>query len=94
MPNLVEARAAFEAGEGDALALGRLTLEDMARTMPGTRVTDGNFHVAETAVIVPKGHDDALAAASALVRQLKANGTVRASFVRHGMPDAVIPPDA
>ena len=93
-PNLVEGRAAFEAGEGDALALGRLALEDMARTMPGTRVTEGNFHVAETALIAPKGHDAALAAASALVRRLKADGTVRESFLRHGMSGAVIPPDA
>jgi polar amino acid transport system substrate-binding protein len=92
-PDLVAARASFEAGEGDALALGRLALEDMARTMPGTRVTEGNFHVAETAVIVPKGREGALAAASDLVRRLKADGTVKASFLRHGMPDAVIPPD-
>lgn len=89
---LVEARAAFDASACDALALGRLALEEIARTTPGTRVTEGNFHVAETAVIVPKGHDAALACASRLVRRMKADGTVAASFARHGMAGAVIPP--
>lgn len=91
--SLAEARTGFAEGKGDALALGRLALEDIAREMPGTRVTEGNFHVAETAVIAPKGHDAALAVASDLVRGLKADGTVRESFLRHAMPEAVIPPD-
>lgn len=83
--NLVEACAAFGRREGDALALGRLGLNDLARRMPGTRITEGNFHIAETAVAVPKGHAEALAAASALVRRMKADGTVAESFRRHGM---------
>ena len=62
--------------------------------MPGTRVTEGNFHVAETAVIVPKGNPAALAVASELMRRMKRDGSVAASFRRHGMEDAVIPPAA
>ncbi|WP_134682110.1 transporter substrate-binding domain-containing protein [Paracoccus ravus] len=89
--NLTDASAAFQAGQGDALALGRLALEDLARRLPGTRITEGNFHVAETAIAVPKGNPEALRLASDLVRQMKADGTVAASFHRHDMPDAVIP---
>lgn len=91
---LTEAQAAFLAGQGEALALGRLALEDLARRLPGTRVTAGNFHVAETAVAVPKGRPEALRLASELIRRMKADGTVAASFRRHGMPEAVIPPVA
>lgn len=91
LPNLTDAAAAFDRGEGNALALGRLAIEDMARRMPGTRVTEGNFHVAETALAVPKGRPGVLRLASALVRVMKAEGTVMASFRRHGMPDAVVP---
>jgi polar amino acid transport system substrate-binding protein len=88
---LPDAVAAFAEGRGDGLALGRLALEDMLRRMPGTRVTEGNFHVAETALAVPKGRPEVLRRASALVRQMKAEGTVAASLRRHGMADAVIP---
>lgn len=91
LSNLTDAAAAFEKGEGDALALGRLAIEDMARRMPGTRVTAGNFHVAETALAVPKGRPEVLRLASVLVRRMKTDGTVMASFRRHGMPDAVVP---
>jgi polar amino acid transport system substrate-binding protein len=91
MANLTDAAAAFERGEGDALALGRLAIEDMARRMPGTRVTEGNFHVAETALAVPKGRVDVLHLASGLVRRMKKDGTVMDSFRRHGMAEAVVP---
>lgn len=90
-PDLDAAQAAFLAGEGDALALGRLGLADLVRRLPGTRIAEGNFHVAETAVAVPKGRGPALAAASELVRRMKAEGTVAESFRRHGMPEAVVP---
>ncbi|RQP06003.1 MAG: hypothetical protein D1H97_09920 [Paracoccus sp. BP8] len=88
---LPQAVAAFEAGECDALALGRLALDDLVRRLPGTRITEGNFHVAETAIAVPKGRPEALAAASELIARMKADGTVADSFRRHGMADAVIP---
>lgn len=89
---LEEATEAFLAGRCEALALGRLALEDLARRMEGVRITEGNFHVAETAVAAPRGAPaGALEAASDLVRRMKAEGTVAASFRRHGMPEAVIP---
>jgi polar amino acid transport system substrate-binding protein len=59
--------------------------------MPETRVTEGNFHIAETALAVPKGHPEVLRLASELIRKMKAEGTVMASFHRHNMPDAVVP---
>ncbi|MGE3294881.1 MAG: transporter substrate-binding domain-containing protein [Geminicoccaceae bacterium] len=91
---LPEATAAFTAGRCDALALGRVALADLTTRMPGTRITEGNFHIAETAVIVPKDNPVALEAASELMRRMKRDGTVAASFRRHGMEDAVIPAEA
>lgn len=88
---LPDAVAAFQAGNCDALALGRLSLEDLLPRMPGTRITEGNFHLAETAVAVPKGRPDALAVASALMTMMKTDGTVAESFRRHCMETAVIP---
>lgn len=88
---LPEAVAAFEAGDCDALALGRLALDDLLRRLPGTRITQGNFHIAQTAVAIPKGRPEALAVASELIARMKAEGTVAGSFRRHGMADAVIP---
>ncbi|SMP00167.1 transporter substrate-binding domain-containing protein [Paracoccus laeviglucosivorans] len=91
IPTLSEAIARFQTGEGDALALGRLGLDELVVTLPDTRITEGNFHVAETAVAVQKGRPDQLAAAKTLVDAMKTDGTVAASFHRHGMANAVIP---
>jgi polar amino acid transport system substrate-binding protein len=91
MTDLDEVYAAFEAGKADAIALSRIALGDMVRRLPGTRITEGDFHVAETAIAVPKGDPEALAAAGALMAAMKADGTVAASFARHGMQDERIP---
>lgn len=91
VPALPEAIQRFQSGEGDALALGRLALDDLVRALPDMRITDGNFHVAETAVAVPKGRPDQLSAATTLIKTMKADGTIAASFHRHGMKNAVVP---
>lgn len=77
--------AMFSSGRGDALALGRLALNDLISRLPETRIVEGNFHVAETAVAVPKGKGRAIEAASKLVQNMKDDGTISESFARHGL---------
>ena len=59
----------------------------------GTRIIGANFHIAQTVVIVSKRNPAALDAASGLIRRLKQNVTVVVCLRRHGMEDAVIPPE-
>ena len=48
-----EMRALLDAGELDAIALGRLTLTSLAPSLPGTRILEAGFHSTATAVAVP-----------------------------------------
>ena len=89
--DLGKAVAEFAEGKGDAIALSRVALRDLEKRIPGTRITDGNFHEAETAIAVPKGRPDALEAAGRVMAIMKEDGTVARSFERHGMPNQVIP---
>jgi polar amino acid transport system substrate-binding protein len=82
---LPEAIAAFAAGEADALALGRASLDALARRMTGVRVLEDDFHTAETAICVPRGNDAALAAATGLMQRMIEDGTAAASLKRHGV---------
>jgi polar amino acid transport system substrate-binding protein len=88
---LNKAVAAFAEGRGNAIALSRIALCDLEKRIPGTRITAGNFHEAETAIAVPKNRTEALEAAGRLMSIMKEDGTVARSFERHGMPDQVIP---
>ena len=89
---LDEALASFRAGEADAVALGRESLLSLLPQLPGARIADGHFHAAGTAVAVPRGRPEALAAATAVLERLKADGTVRAIFDRHGMTETEVAP--
>lgn len=82
---LAEALAEFEAGRCDAVALGKATLMGLLGQMPGTRMTEGNFHVAETAVAVPKGRDALLSAVTSCMEDMLADGTVPDLLERHGL---------
>jgi polar amino acid transport system substrate-binding protein len=89
---LDEALASFRAGEVDALALGRESMLSLLPQLPGARIVDGHFHAAGTAIAVPHGNPDALAAAVDVLEMLKANGTIRAIFDRHGMTETEVAP--
>ena len=89
---LDEALASFRAGEADAVALGRESLLSLLPQLPGARIADGHFHAAGTAVAVPRGRPEALAAATEVLERLKADGTVRAIFDRHGMTETEVAP--
>lgn len=86
--------AKMKSGEIDAIALGRDSLQGLQPQIPGSRILDGYFHAAATAVAVPKNRAAALAYVTEFIEEAKANGTVRRAFDNAGMEQARIAPPA
>jgi polar amino acid transport system substrate-binding protein len=84
--------AKMNAGELDAIALGRESLAGLAPKIPGARILDGHFHAAGTAVAVPKGRPAALAYAREFIEQGKKDGTVRRALDEAGFRDLPVAP--
>lgn len=82
----------FRNGDADAIALGKESLLSMLPALPGARILDGHFLALATALAVPKGHAVALEVFSKLLEELKADGTVRRIFDRHGMTSSTVAP--
>ncbi len=92
LTSLDEVLTKFRNGEADAIALGKESLLSMLPDFPGARILDGHFLALATALAVPKGHAVALEAFSELLEELKADGTVKKIFDRHGMTSATVAP--
>lgn len=90
--SLDDAVALFKGGEADAVALGKESILSLVGTMEGTHAVNGHFHEAGTAVVAPKGHVTAVAAASRAVEALKSDGTMRRLFDRYGLGHADVAP--
>ena len=82
----------FRNGEADAIALGKESLLSILADFPGARILNGHFLALATALAVPKGHAVALKVFSGLLEELKADGTVRAIFHKHGMTSTTVAP--
>ena len=80
------------AGQVDAVALGRESLESLAPRLPGSRILDGHFHASGVAVAVPKNRPAALAYVSAFVEEAKATGIVRRALDNAGLRNAAVAP--
>lgn len=89
---LDEALALFSGGQADALALGRDALRSIAPAHPAAVVLDGRFHEAATAVAVPKGATEACELVSALIEDMKADGSLRRAFDRAGLTEVAVAP--
>ena len=89
-----EVMAKMKAGEIDAIALGRETLQGLAPQIPGSKILDGHFHAAGNAIAVPKGKPAALAYAAAFIEEAKRDGTVRKALDNAGLKDAPVAPPA
>jgi len=90
---LTEIREQVQAGKVDAAAASRETLAGLAAQLPGARVLEGSFHVAEgVAVAVPKNRPAALGFVSDFIETAKATGVVRRAFDNAGFKDAVVAP--
>lgn len=89
-----EVMAKMKAGEIDAIALGRESLQGLAPQIPGSTILDGHFHAAGTAIAVPKGRPAALAYAAAFIEAAKRDGTVRKALDGAGLKSAPVAPPA
>lgn len=90
--SLDEAVEMITTGKADAIALGRDSLVQMVRDLPGAHVLEEHFHATGTAILVPKGRAAALALVTEFIEAAKADGTVRRAFDAAGMPDAEVAP--
>lgn len=79
-------------GKADAVALGRDSLEDITKMVPGTRVLDGHFWAVGTAIAVARNKPAALAYVSEFIEQAKADGTVQRAFDASGLKSATVAP--
>lgn len=89
-----ELHAVMRAGNADAVALSRTSLNGFAADFPGARVLPEHFLANSVAIAVPKKHTAALAYVSAYIEQAKASGVVRRAFDSAGLTtEAVAPAD-
>jgi polar amino acid transport system substrate-binding protein len=86
--------AKMKAGEIEAIALARETLQGLAPQIPGSKILDGHFHAAGNAIAVPKGRPAALAYAGAFIEEAKRDGTVRKALDNAGLKNAPVAPPA
>jgi polar amino acid transport system substrate-binding protein len=80
------------AGEADAIALGRESLNGIVGRIPGARVLESAFLSSSTAVAVPKGHPAALRYVTAFIEEAKESGFVRRAFDANGLESSVVAP--
>jgi polar amino acid transport system substrate-binding protein len=92
LAGLSEVLEKFRGGQADAIALGKESLLSILPEFPGARILDGNFLASGTAVAVPRGNAVALKVFSDLLEELKANGTIRRVFDKHGMTSSTVAP--
>jgi polar amino acid transport system substrate-binding protein len=82
---IAAARELFTSRKLDALAGLRPGLLDDARSIPGTRVLDGRFTTVRQAIGIRPGKPEGARYLADLVRELRADGTVRSFIDRHGV---------
>lgn len=87
-----EAVSMLRDGRADALALSRDSLEQLAPTVPGSRILEGGFQQTVIAIAVPPGRPEALAKAADFLERAKRDGTVRRAFDGVGLRDQPVAP--
>ncbi len=87
-----EGVAMLRDGRADALALSRDSLDQIAPTVPGSRIVAGGFQRTTISIAVPPGRPDALAAATAFLDRAKRDDTVRRAFDAAGLAHERIEP--
>ena len=90
--SVAEAVALLRDGGADALALSRDSLEQIAPTVPGSRILAGGFQRTTVSAAVPPGRPGALEAATALLARLKRDGTVARAFDALGLSREALAP--
>lgn len=87
-----EAIAMLRDDQADALALSRDSLNQVAPTIPGSRITAGGFQQTTIAIAVPPGRPGALATASDFLTRAKRSGLVRQALDAVGLPHEDVAP--
>jgi polar amino acid transport system substrate-binding protein len=75
----------FSAGKVDAYATNKAVLFEMSSQSPGSRVLEGRWGIERFAIAIPKGRDQALAAASRFADDAKSTGLVTRAADRAGL---------
>jgi polar amino acid transport system substrate-binding protein len=78
----------------DVMAGLKPALLELAPTLPGSRILDGNFTVVRHTVCVPKGRDAAAAYLRDLVEDVKASGLVTEWIRKSGVKGLSVAPPA
>lgn len=81
-------------GKLDAIAMGRESLVDFSKKMPGTRLLDEVIQSTGVVVVVPKNRAATRAWAAQFIEEAKANGTVRRALDSAGFQNAPVAPPA
>jgi polar amino acid transport system substrate-binding protein len=83
---------ALRSGKADAIASGRPGLANMATKLSGSRILDGSFASASTAVAVPKNRSAALEYVSDFIETAKASGSVQRAIDKAGLMGGTVAP--
>lgn len=89
---LDEAVNMFKKGEIDAIALGKESILSLLPGLNACHAVEGHFHEAGTAIVVPKSHTHALAAAVRMMDAMKTDGTIRRVYDQNQMSHAEVAP--
>jgi polar amino acid transport system substrate-binding protein len=84
--------AKMRAGEIDAIALGRESLQGLQPQIPGSTILEGHFHAVTYAAAVPKGKPAALAYVGRFTEEAKDDGTVRRALDNAGLKNTPVAP--
>jgi polar amino acid transport system substrate-binding protein len=84
--------AKMKAGEIDAIALGRESLQGLQPQIPGSTILEGHFHAVTYAAAVPKGKPAALAYVGRFAQEAKDDGTVRRALDNAGLKNTPVAP--
>jgi polar amino acid transport system substrate-binding protein len=79
-------------GKLDALAMGRESLLEFSRKMPGTRLLDEVIQSTGVVIVVPKNRPATRAWAARFIEDAKKNGTVRRALDGAGFINAAVAP--
>lgn len=80
----------FVADGLEAVAGLRLSLVQLSKKLPGSRVLDGRFTVTQHAIGIPRGRNAGATYLRAFVEEAKASGFVSRAIEKHGVRDASV----
>lgn len=93
-PVIVDGAQLLRSGKLDALSGTRLTLLQVARKLPNSRILDGHFAPVHHVLAVAKGRPAGAEYAKEFIEYAKASGLVQQAIVRAGLREVAVAPHA